>query len=234
MPHRFDPNVNPYADELLRLSLAPEQRFSAGERHLMAAIIGAKLYDLGPHALHTRFHAFVHPRGHVVRLMPRDNQDWRRVVLRIVFGDEDWNYYADSIAIDEGSTLIILYVGNQGVIELFNGFANDATLQALKQRMEQLQSREEHRDEENEGRIPALHDDEARRRWLGLFDGSPPDGAPPGHDGNGDGGDGDIPGAGGSDGTGGPGGAGGTRELVHHPVLFSIDSAAFDAILEHT
>lgn len=230
MPHRFDPNVNPYADELLRLSLAPERRFNAPERHLMAAIIGAKLYDLEPHALHARFYAFIYPHAHIIRFASGKADDRHDIAMHVMFESDDMQApYPDSFVRDEGSTLIVLHVGDHGVIELFNGFMDDNTATVFAQRVARLKSGQELREERHEGSMPPLDDEEARRRWLGL----PPVDGPPGNDGNGGGGDGNVPGAGG-DGPGDTPGAGGTRELVHHPVLFSVDSDAIDAILEQT
>lgn len=43
---KFDPNLNPYADDLIRLSAAPHSRYSAQERTTLARIIASKLYRL--------------------------------------------------------------------------------------------------------------------------------------------------------------------------------------------
>jgi hypothetical protein len=47
MSHRFDPNTNPFADDLLRLGVAPASRFTAGERRIFARILAGKIYGFG-------------------------------------------------------------------------------------------------------------------------------------------------------------------------------------------
>lgn len=226
MSHRFDPNTNPFADDLLRLGMAPSSRYSPRERQIFARILAAKIYGL-------RFRGDVYYPGdwHWIRI---DN-DLHNVEIAVLF-DSDFPTTAISTRFGgarDHLNLIVLTVGSKGVVEIFNGRWHAFAAEQMLREMDAMDSGEQATNEDADGRIPPRSDDELMRDYAGLGQNDPDRGPPRdgGGDGGGsDGGDGIPPGGG----DGGFPGAGGIRELLDHPVLLTVNEATFDEILEQT
>lgn len=232
----FNPNTNPFADDLLRLRMAPSTRFSPRERRTFAKLVAGKLYGLelnGP--------GFTFPSW---RAMHGDLSDRRLVVVNVHFDSDLQDVEKSSIIYDTSSKLkfIVLSVGDYGVVELFNGSwepsMRGTILSAIKNIIKNIGDEENvFITQESNGILPRS-DEEVRRDYLGEGPEDRDRGAPGG--GGGDGGD-QRGGGGGGRGPGGGGdganegsGTGGTGELLNHPVLFAVERNIFDAILAQT
>lgn len=225
MLRKFDPNKNPYADDLLRLYHAPSQRYTQTEKRVLARILASKLYQV---QLTDQNYVDWHYGDWVID----DTKPGRKVDFDVLF-DTDLKdieqtshlhgYTGDDHAPPHHS-LIILAVGVHGVTELYNGKLGEHVVNALRHAAEQLadpEGSENRSDRENEAAVPPRSDDEAAKLYAGTEQGG----------GNRGGGDGNGANNGGNGPNGGPG-SGGVVEVLSHPVLFSVERDVFDAILE--
>jgi hypothetical protein len=243
MIFRFDPDRNPYADDLLRLALTPAGRFSSAERLVIARILAGKLYEVD----HYRDAPFWFIRSH--RYL--ENGSHRRVVIDVLF-DED---FSDNRPVrrylygNRAAALVVVSVGKCGVVELYNAPMKDLTYERLLKSYDQAADPEYEPIAEGDGRVPVRADAAAASSYLGedAEEGGRPsadfrDGRDQGGGDNtgGGGASGDGGGTGGGGPRGGDGGAGdgagagGTGELLEHPVLFSIDRDMFNSLLDQT
>ncbi|CAG9234833.1 hypothetical protein [Burkholderia vietnamiensis] len=222
MLHSFDPDSNPYAADLLKLSRVPEARYTDAERRALARIIASKLYQVSlvePYETDWRYGAWV-----------SESASGRFIDIDVLFDSEfskldPWRYR------DIRKQLIVLSVGRHGVIELFNGQTRHDVFELVKQAIARIASDGESDERTNERRIPHRNDDKAAADYergatveSGIDWNS--DGAG-GQNGGGRGGDG-----GGDNPDGPPGsGRGGVKEVINHPVLFSAAPEILDAIL---
>lgn len=227
MATSFSPNKNPYADDLLRLSNAPKSRFTAQERHLSASVLASKLYGLELASLRNYWwpehnHLFVQAGGQLV-------------LVEVLFESEiselhllELQYRVYSVDLWDAH-VIVLKVGVSGVIELYNGKWD------AKRLMDSIGAHLQHSDApaftDGPGldSIPPISDEEASTAYFGTTD----------VNGGGVNGDGRQQGGGGGGFRGGDGdnggqapGSGGVLELLNHPVLFTVDEEALNAILE--
>jgi uncharacterized membrane protein YgcG len=221
----FDPNKNPYADDLVRLALAPSTRYRTLERRALATIMATKLYRL-----EAREHWPLRYSYHYID----STSDPLTVDIAVIFDSDRIQEIAKVIYHHYyfHDKLIVLSVGEKGVIEVFNGLTRDVDPKEIRAEVARLrESKTLEGDREDgivikEGIVPVRSDSEVaddyrgKRRRDGSNDG-----------GNGGGGGG---GGGGDDGPGPDGvpGSGGARELMNHPVLFAVESSVFDAIME--
>lgn len=217
MIRKFDPDTNPYADDLLRLSLVPPGRYTDVERHTLARIIASKLYKVSlvePYYTDWGFSTWV-----------SEIHDRNFVEIDVLF-DFDVMAFGTSFSSERyngiKSALIVLSAGTHGVVELFNGVPDHSTIEHVWHAIEQMHAGE-HGGTSNEfGAISHRSDDEVAGDYVGdTGAGRPGNGA-----GGGDGGQG------GGDVPNGIPGSGGVGELINHPVLFTIERRIFDAILE--
>ncbi len=223
MSRVFDPNTNPYADDLLRLALAPKSRFSPRERRIMGHILAGKLYGLRPLGRDWHF-----PYRGVMYF--REGTRGRDVAIALYFYDENEGWYLEMMAervayMDAAVQMIIIGVGSSRVIELYNGPMGPAASSSIRNLSNHLPQEDDAPRAQTEGGFHPRSDAALTRDYLGHDRGGG------GEDGGGRGGDG-----GGNDGVppggeGGSSGAGGVGELLNHPVLFSIERRHFDAIL---
>ncbi|MGH8783125.1 hypothetical protein [Paraburkholderia sp.] len=239
MIFRFDPDRNPYADDLLRLALTPAGRFSSSERLVIARVLAGKLYEVS-HFRDAPF-MFVGSRRY------RENGSGRGVVIDVFFDDDFSNGIPSRryLYSNKAAALIILCVGKYGVVELYNAAVKDLTYERIWEFYDQADDPEFEPIVESDGRVPVRADDAAASSYLGE---DAEEGGRPWADlrGGRDRGGGDNTGGGGAsgggDGTGGGGeggvgdgaGAGGTGELLDHPVLLSIDRDIFNSLLDQT
>lgn len=220
MSRVFDPNTNPYADDLLRLGLAPLSRFSAEERRAIGYVLAGKLYGLES----WRFR-LVYPILPGVRFRSPYSKDV--IAMALLFDRERVGYDLDVIERRlarpyHADTLIALNVGATGLAEIYNGPWMPDAIGRIRSALERNWRGWDEGVSTFEEVIPALSDEALRSNYLGRGDGAMGGGGGEGggNDGVPPGGDDNMP------------GAGGTGELLNHPVLFSIDRAALDAILE--
>ncbi|GEM_PF-6081049 len=222
MSRVFDPNTNPYADDLLRLALAPPSRFSKQERRAMGSILAGKLYGLG---ISTRSWYFLdHDEAHFL-----GSDVWGIVAIVLIFDDENDEWTLERMLRRLGyrkaaDQMIVLSVGAAGVIEIYNGPWITA-VSSIRNASNSIWNADDAPRYPTEGDIPAGSDAELSRDYLGQDRGGGGEGDD-GRGGDGGGNDGVPPG-----GEGGSSGAGGVGELLNHPVLFSIERRHFDAIL---
>lgn len=236
MATSFDPNKNPYADDLLRLSRVPKSRFTTRERHLSACMLAGKLYGLEV-GLESRFYWLAYEfdwRENGPLLFTANN---RRVWVEVIFESappdrrlRDLEYFENLIARDglEGQVLV-LNVGTNGVRELHNGkWKKSWSLDIIAARL-LLPNGRGSLDDQDSDSIPPMSDEEASSAYFGSGD-------------NGDGGGLRRGGGGGGGGNGGgedggrgdqTPGAGGVRELLNHPVLFTGDEKTLRTILDN-
>lgn len=211
----FDPNKNPYADDLLRLAFAPSSRYRPNERRAMATIMAAKLYQVETHNYTPRWHPFLY---HVA------TTDLSEIGIIVVFDSDEIQELRYAIHFfPRCDKLIVLSVGKRGVIEVFNGPTSDDNLKIISAAVARLREKGKLDGETKEGVIPTRSDNEVADDYQGKR----------GYDGASGGGGGD----GGDGGDNGPGpdripGSGGARELLNHPVLFAVEPDIFDAIME--
>ena len=228
MTQAFNPNTNPYVDDLLRLNMIPSTRFTLQERRLSAVMLAGKLYGLENRRRWDGFYFF-------------NVQKKLRVAIDVVFETElpdllETRRYFDRF---EGyrlkTHLILLRVGASGVSELFNDKFGSTTRETILRAVRQPE-RAAAILEAGSDAIPARPDEAVSREYFGQGPNEPNrSGGRMGGSGEGRGRDG---GGGGGGPTGGDGGnsegsgAGGTRELLNHPVLFSVDHETLAAILD--
>lgn len=239
--HWFDPNLNPYVDDLLRLYAAPQSRYTDNELRAMANVIAGKLYEVsdldrfsmhwGPYALE-RYHAKSGSVGFEVlfdTVRPRD-LSIRRMRSR------------------RNGRLIVLFVGRHGVVEIFNDFAHRLDIESIGQIARAIEAGQSIEIRRQPSAITLRNDSESVRDYDGGF--SAPraqsqlersgtgggsqrgdsigtfgrrDGGGRGRDGGGGDGDGEeMPAS----------GRGGVGELMNHPVLFGIAPEDFASLLE--
>ncbi|WP_144023113.1 hypothetical protein [Burkholderia sp. AU15512] len=222
MLHSFDPDSNPYAEDLLQLSRAPQLRYSEAERRALARIVASKLYQISlvePYETDWRF------------------GDWKNEIASESFLDIDVLFDSDLIELDPmryrdiKSQLIVLSVGQNGVIELFNGKTNVDVFEWVQRAIQRIGDDKWSGERTDDGRIPHRSDEAATADYRGEsavengFDRN--GGGTGGRNGGGRGGNGD-----GDSPDGPPGsGRGGVAEVINHPVLFSADPEILDAIL---
>ena len=217
MSRVFDPNTNPYADDLWRLALAPPSRFSPRERKTMGHILAGKLYGLVTwrQGRLTYNLANVQFRG----------KRMREVVALVLLFDDELDYRtlestAEAVArSNRADMVIVLNAGATGVVEIYYGSWGDAAFRSILEMPKHIRSLEDSARYETQRPLPHPGDAELRRAYLGHDRGG-------GGRGDGGGNDGVPPG-----GEGGSSGAGGVGELLNHPLLFSIERDHFDAIL---
>lgn len=212
----FDPNTNPYADDLIRLALAPATRYLQHERRALAEIMAIKLYQVNTH---DRW-----PRDFPYLYIGRD-LNWHEVGIKVIFEFErDVAMEVISRDFVRYEELVVLSVGAQGVVEVFNGRPEGFERKKIKAALSSLWDGHRIEKDRGEGIVPIRSDKEAADDYQGRRgrDGSNGDGN------GGDGGDGDGDGPG----PGGMPGSGGTRELINHPILFAVEPGVFDAIME--
>jgi hypothetical protein len=219
----FDPNKNPYADDLVRLALTPSTRYRPIERRALATIMATKLYQLEAreHWPLRYSYQYIDPTSdpHTVDIAVIFDSDRVREIAEVIHHPY---YFHDK--------LIVLSVGEKGVIEVFNGLASDAHPKKIRAAVVRLrESKTLDGDTEDgmvteEAIVPVRSDSEVADDYRGKRR----------RDGSNDGGDGGGGGGGGDDGPGPEGvpGSGGARELMNHPVLFAVESSVFDAIME--
>lgn len=238
MMARFNPNTNPYADEILRLVHIPKSRFTTLEKMTSAAVLGAKLYGLEILEQPRIFWRW--PHGSLFTIPHGSNSP---VWVEVLFETEkhevperlrDLEMWADWLE-DRGGRphLIALKAGNDGLIELYNGlWQRGESWKLITSRLEQdtVSDFEQSSSEP----IPRRTDEESSAAYFGRSSIQGGGGGRDGGFGGGGGGGGD----GGSDGGDGPQGqtpgAGGVREMLNHPVLFSADKETLRAILENS
>lgn len=220
MIRKFDPDTNPYADDLLRLSLAPPGRYSDVERLALARIIASKLYKVTlvePHYTDWGFSTWASEirDGNFVEIDVLFDSDLTKLALP--FRSERYERIQN--------TLIVLSIGTNGVVELFNGAPDRSISERVWRAIKQMYANENGDISSQFDAVPRRSDDEAAGNYLG-------DGGASGH-GNGAGGEGGGGGpGGGGDAPNGVPGSGGVGELINHPVLFTVERHIFDAILE--
>lgn len=222
MLHSFDPDSNPYAEDLLKLSRIPEARYTDAERRALARIVASKLYQVSliePYETDWRYGAWVSAGA------PGPFVD-----IDVLF-DSELSKLDPTRYRDIRKQLIVLSVGRHGVIELFNGQTRHDVFELVKQAIARIGFDGEGDERKNDRRIPHRNDDKAAADYerdatveSGIDQSS--DGAG-GQNGGGRGGDGD-----GDNPVGPPGsGRGGVEEVINHPVLFSAAPEILDAIL---
>jgi len=236
MTARFNPNTNPYADEILRLVHVPKSRFTTLEKMTSAAIHGAKLYGLEIWEQPRMFWRW--PHGNLFTIPHGSNSP---VWVEVLFETEKYEVterlrdlktiWSDWLGDEfERIQLIALKAGNNGLIELYNGqwWGHDS-LALIASRF--AQDTVSDLEQSSSDPIPLRTDEESSAAYFGR---SSIQGGGGGRDGGFGGGGGDG-GSGGGDGPQGQApGAGGVREMLNHPVLFSADKETLRAILENT
>lgn len=231
MASSFNSNKNPYAGDLLRLSNVPRSRFTPQERNFSASLLASKLYGL---ELAPPLSYWWPEHNHL--LFQGSN---RLVFVEVLFETESHKarlselqhlvLWAASVLNDVH--VIVLKVGISGVSELYNGkWDAELSVDSIDAQF-QLSDAPALSDGPGSDSIPPRSDEEASSAYYGE---APADnGAGGGGDGDGlqqGGGGGGF--RGGDEGSGGQApGAGGVLELVNHPVLFTVDEEALDAIL---
>jgi hypothetical protein len=239
MPHLFNPKTNPWAAELLRLASQVFPALGDGERHLVAALYAARLYDRHVSDIPPRYR----PGYLGYSVLAGEYVGGRRV--RIVVTLNEVRERRDfPLAINEHDHVILLHVGNGRVAELFNGPGESAPKHAsdIEILLEKLRQREpeDFAEWRGDGLRPAS-DRELRERFPGrptepVNDAAEvPPGKGGGNDRRGPGGPGEPggPGGGGSD-DGNGDGSGGLTEYLNHPVMLGVDGRLYDEILEQT
>lgn len=222
----FDPNENPYADDLLRLSLAPPGRYSRMERLAMACIIASKLYR----GLSDDF--FVSSEDGCIfwrhRFLPN------RIRLATLFEDdvESHGLLIDNVFRWTEFT-IVLYVGSNGVIEIFNDAAGGSIPHDVMAAYKQIRAGEYVEAFDRPGAVPYRPDGEAASDYEGNRDAQVRRRDRDDYrNGNGRGGAGGGGSNGGNGNAGKIPGSGGVGELINHPVLLSVEQDMFDSIME--
>jgi len=222
MLHSFDPDSNPYAEDLLKISRVPETRYTNAERRALARIVASKLYQVSliePYETDWRYGAWVS------QVAPGPFID-----IDVLF-DSDLGKLDPERYRDIRKQLIVLSVGRHGVIELFNGQMRDDVFELVQQAIARI-ARDGRSDERtNDRRILHRNDDMAADEYGSdstVDTGIEPNGGGAGRqNGGGRGGDGD------GNGPDGPPGSGrsGVAEVINHRVLFSAAPEILDAIL---
>ncbi|WP_353099502.1 hypothetical protein [Stenotrophomonas lactitubi] len=256
--HRFDPNENPFVDDLLRLLDSARGRFSQGHLRALARVYVSRLYGVD--------------QGGFLEVSRGQPEAQVRCSIRVVLDGDDlsirevggWirhEHVHDSTP--DHTRLVLVHVGTEGVTELFSGRRHVLRrhLYALAIglgldfyrvlpewiRHPALSAALDHAAAEGERVVPL--DGAAARDAYWRDDSDEDAGAwehreydPPradtddgrghhGDSGGGDGGDGEGPR--GPDGGGQPGsGQGAVMEVLDHPVLFSADPQLLSDILE--
>lgn len=216
MTRTFNQNTNPYADDLVRLSLAPPERYSPAERQTLARIIASKLYELTLEAPFETDLGYSRWRSATVGT--------DHVEIHVVFESEPVpaQLYELTRHYFSSRPLIVLSVGQSGVVEVFNGMSDDSTIVHVKRAIETIHNGGDVETTDRVGMIRRRNDAEAAGNYQGRSDGAWSNGnrgnLPPGGGGGGDI-PGDVP------------GSGGVGELIDHPVLFSVEEQIFDSIL---
>lgn len=233
MATSFNPKKNPYSADLLRLSRAPESRFTGQERHVSACLLVGKLYGLelaSSRILYWR-------TDYVPLIFVGKN---KIVLTAVVFESESlderlkeldyWTHLVEPI--NGGAHVLVLKVGESGVRELHNGeWHHSRSSLSIRKQFQSTNALGSSADPEADS-IPPRSDEEASIAYFGND--SDQRGA-----GGGGNGDGSRRGGGGGGGFGDGGGGdqepsdGGVRELLNHPVLFSVEAETLRAILEN-
>jgi hypothetical protein len=214
----FDPNTNPYADDLLRLALAPATRYLPHERRVLADTVAAKLYQVKTRDYWPRGYPYIYIDKHLGR---------RAVGITVVFEfEKDLEIDVDYQYFNRYDELVLLSVGVQGVVEVYNGPGKAFEPQKIEAALYSLWNGHCIDEDLGEGTVPIRSDNEIAGDYQGRK----------GRDGANGGGNGRDGGDGGDDGGDGPGpegipGGGGARELMNHPILFAVESDVFDAIM---
>jgi len=222
MIQRFNPNTNPYVEDLLGLEALPNSRFSQNERRLIGAIIVGKIYGLTlvPINFYDGYSRMLHRSGNndqivnVIVLFGSDRDKWKHQLF----------YRNRSL---ENRVLIVLGVTEDRAVELYNGRWEHRPYPDLFAAITEIYDGRREPPIDDKYRIAALSDEEAQQNYSGNGGGNDR------RDGGGDGGGGGNN-AGGDDGNAGGSGAGGITEVLTHPVLFSVDRTVFDNILAQT
>ncbi len=253
--HQFDPNENPYVDDLLRLLDTLRGPFSRAQIRALARVYVSRLYgvDTGGFFEYAR-----RQMGGLVRCSVRVVLDGDDLLLSQILQTTRGEQLQGRLPYE--ARLVLVRVGYGGVIELFNGRRSvfEDSLRELgfdidPRRRDVIHAHDLFRV------MARLGDEEGRvlpldgttywdAHWLGdagddagawehrEYDPPPADtdngrGRYGGSDGGGRGGDGEGPQ--GPDDRGGPGsGRGGVMEVLDHPVLFSADPQLLADILE--
>jgi len=220
MLHRFDPSSNPYAEELLQLYSMPATRYSREERQALARVIASKLYKLkltAPYEIDWSFGSW-----------KADERSMERINIDVLF-DADLPDLEMQRYEPIRSSLIVLSVGERGVIELFNGAVPSSpdVVKEVKQSLERLDRGDNLTDVARDGLVPYRSDEQAKT--LHSPNSSVSNSAAQ----SGGGGGGDNNGSNGNNGE--PPfrrGRGGISEVINHSVLFSAAPEILIGILE--
>lgn len=257
--HQFDPNENPYVDDLLRLLASGRGRFSRAQIRALAHVYISRLYgvDTGGFLEGVRTQSDEPVRCSVRVLLDGD-------VLSIPQAVRWMELKQRYESAPDRTRLVVVHASTEGVTELFSGrrrelapYLRDLAV-ALRRdsyvflptliRDAAMSGAQALADDEG-GRVLPL-DGAAARNAYWRDDGDEDTGAwehhgydlPPADTGDGSGRDGSGGGSGrggdgegppGGDDRGGPGaGRGGVMEVLDHPVLFSADPQLLADILE--
>jgi len=214
---RFDPNKNPYADDLIRLTITPSTRYRPSERRALATIIASKLYHVQEreHWPLRYSYRYIDPMSgsldiDIVVIFDSDEIEKIAYLMR--------RYHIHD-------KLILLSIGENAVVEVFNGRASDVDPEKISAAVARLRENGTLDGNTGEGMVLVRSEDDladdyrGKRRRDGSSGGEGGGGGDGGDDGDGPGPN-DIP------------GSGGARELMNHPVLFAVESNVFDAIME--
>ncbi|QKW56360.1 hypothetical protein [Stenotrophomonas sp. NA06056] len=255
--HQFDPNENPFVDDLLRLLDSARGRFSQGHMRALARVYVSRLYGVDP----AGFLQDLRGQSEApVRCSIRVMLDGDDLSIREVGGWIRQEHVRDSPP--DRTRLILVHVGTEGVTELFSGRRH-----VLRQQLRELAIRlgiESHRVlrswirhpalsavldlvADEEGRVVPLDGAAARDAYwrddsdedVGAWEHheyDPPradtDDGRGRHGGSGGGRGGDGEGPRGPDDRGEPAsGRGGVMEVLDHPILFSADPLLLSNIL---
>lgn len=245
MPRKFNPRTNPYAHELMRLRDAPPSRYSPEERYILGQSLAGKLYGV---QRHWRFRWPYLAYFRIPRAIPGNSGSFSRqlVLFDVVFDNDSqaepevrtaYRHWLDRWQSPDDAIVVVLAIREDGVVEASNGIQERLSEWSDVLRAVEKAGIDRPETEAQDG-VPALSDADAAEAYFGpgRSDSPPPTGRDPNggrDDGGRDGGGrGSGPGGDGGAGDGGGSGAGGARELVNHPVLFSVDADVLRAILE--
>jgi uncharacterized membrane protein YgcG len=219
MMRTFNPDTNPYADDLMRLGLAPLERYSYEERYALARLIASKLYKISfkpPYHADAGFSSW-HSDAH----------SGRTVEIGVIFNSdlEQHRLSRPEDLYGHDQLLIVLDIGKNGVVEVFNGVSDEGTFDQVRKAIASVRNGEYGGLADGPNATPPRTDSEVVDDYEGNREANRAN--------RGGGRDG---GGGGSDGGGGAlgnaSGSGGTGELINHPILFAVEEDTFDAILE--